>query len=85
MLKKHVCNGYESIKEALPMATDREMRKFQEEVLFENFLAQEVLIAKKHEQYMKYLQITSERAKSGMTAEEIEAVYKRAVASATTL
>jgi len=67
------------------MSTDREMRKFQEEILFENFLAQAVLKEEKIDQYKKYLKITNERARSGMTAEEIDAVQKRAEASAAEL
>jgi len=67
------------------MATDREMRKFQEEILFENFLAQEVIVKEKVNQYMKYLKITNERARSGMTAEKIDAVKKRAEMSAAEL
>jgi len=67
------------------MAADREMRKFQEDMLFENFLAQEVMQANKDEQYKRYLRINSERFKSGMTAEEIEAVQKRAQTAATEL
>jgi hypothetical protein len=67
------------------MATDREMRKHQEEMLFENFLAQEMLAANKTDQYKKYLKLANNKAKSGMTAEEIDAVHQRAKESAIVL
>ena len=58
--------------------TDREKKEHQEQMLFENFLAQEVLSKKSPEVYQRYLRISSQRFKSGMSAEEIEAVQKRA-------
>ena len=64
------------------MATDREMRKYQEEMLYENLLAQEALAANKIDEYKKYLRISNAKTRSGMTAEEIDAVHKRAQFSA---
>ena len=61
---------------------NREMQKHQEELFFENHFAQEMLKSKKYDEYLQYLKVTSERTKSGMTAEEIDAVIKRAQASA---
>jgi hypothetical protein len=61
---------------------NREMQKYQEETLFEIHFAEEMLSAKKHDDYMRYLEFAKEKAKSGMTAEEIEAVIKRAQDSA---
>lgn len=65
--------------------TDREMRKYQEELLFENFLTKEMLEAKKQDALIRYLSVSSARTKSGMTAEEIEAIAKRAKDSAEAL
>ena len=64
------------------MASEREMRKYQEESLYENIFAQEMLKANKLNGYRQYLAVTNEKAKSGMTAEEIDAVAKRAQESA---
>jgi len=64
------------------MATEREMREKQEERLYENFFAQEMLAANKHNDYKQYLKVSSQRVKSGMTAEEIDAVKQRAIESA---
>lgn len=60
------------------MASEREMRKHQEESLYENLFAQEMLKDNKIDSYRQYLAVTNEKAKCGMTAEEIEAVTKRA-------
>jgi len=62
--------------------TDREMKKHQEEMLYENYFAQEMLSANKLEGYKQYLAVTNRKAKSGMNADEIEAVQKRAQESA---
>lgn len=64
------------------MTSEREMRKHQEESLYENIFAQEMLKANKLNDYLQYLAVTNEKAKSGMTAEEIDAVTKRAQESA---
>jgi len=64
------------------MTSEREMRKHQEESLYENIFAQEMLKANKLNDYLQYLAVTNEKAKSGMTAEEIDAVTKRALESA---
>jgi len=61
---------------------NREMQKFQEELLFENCFAQEMLAAKKFDEYQRYLDVRKASAISGMTAEEIDAVMKRAQDSA---
>jgi hypothetical protein len=60
------------------MATEREKKVEQETLLYENYFAQEMLNAGKLEEYCKYLKAMSERGKNGMTADEIEAVQKRA-------
>ena len=57
---------------------NREMQKYQEEMLLENYFAQEMLKAKKYDEYLKYIEVSNVRLKSGMTAEEIDAVMKRA-------
>jgi len=62
--------------------TDREKKEHQEAMLFENQLALEVLNAQKSEEYKRYLRLNSQRYKSGMSAEEIEAVQLRAVEAA---
>jgi hypothetical protein len=61
---------------------NREMQKYQEDTLFEIHFAHQLLSAKKIEEYVKYLDFAMEKAKSGMTAEEIDAVIKRAEDSA---
>ena len=60
------------------MATEREKREAQELALYENFFAQEMIKKGKMEQYKTYLIAMNERGKNGMTADEIEAVQKRA-------
>jgi hypothetical protein len=60
------------------MSTEREMKKQQEEVLFENVLAQEFLANNKAQELASHLGMTELRLQSGMTAEEIDAVTKRA-------
>jgi hypothetical protein len=64
------------------MATEREMKEKQEERLYENFFAQEMLRTNKYSGYQQYLKVSSNRVKSGMTAEEIDAVKQRAIESA---
>ncbi|MCL2223864.1 MAG: hypothetical protein FWB96_02725 [Defluviitaleaceae bacterium] len=60
------------------MANEREMKKWQEDSLFENIFAQEMLAANKLNGYMQYLAVTNAKAMNGMTADEIDAVKKRA-------
>jgi hypothetical protein len=57
---------------------NREMQKYQEDALFEIHFAQKMLDAQKYDEYLLYLKFAREKAKSGMTAEEIDAVTKRA-------
>ena len=57
---------------------EREMRTVQESAYYENLYAQEMLKAGKTDEYMAYLKATQHKLKSGMTAEEIDAVQKRA-------
>ena len=64
------------------MENDRQVRTYQQQLLFENILAQEALAASKIEEYKKYLRISGENAKSGMTNEEIDMVYHRAQVAA---
>ena len=64
------------------MASEREMKEKQEERLYENYFAQEMLKANKYNGYQQYLKVSSNRVKSGMSAEEIDAVKQRAVESA---
>jgi len=61
---------------------NREMQKYQEDTLFEIHFAQELIAAKKLDEYIRYLEFAKEKAKSGMTAEEVDAVIKRAQDSA---
>jgi len=57
---------------------NREMQKVQEEQLFDNILSREFLENGKTEALNSHLEMTSLRLKSGMTADEIEAVTARA-------
>ncbi|MCL2224132.1 MAG: hypothetical protein FWB96_04085 [Defluviitaleaceae bacterium] len=57
---------------------NRELQERQELALFENSLAQEFLAKGQHEKLSRYLKMTDKRLRSGMTAEEIDAVKKRA-------
>ena len=57
---------------------NRELQERQELALFENSLAQEFLERGKPEKLAKYLKMSDKRLRSGMTAEEIDAVKKRA-------
>ena len=68
----------EIMRERNIAVTDREKKEHQEQMLFENFLAQAVLAKQGTDVYQRYLRISSQRFKSGMSAEEIEAVQKRA-------
>ena len=60
------------------MATEREKREAQELALYENYFAQEMIKKGKMDKYQVYLIAMNERGKNGMTADEIEAVQKRA-------
>ena len=60
------------------MSIEREIRKQQEETLFDNILSREFFINGKTDALGSYLEMTSLRLKSGMTADEIDAVTKRA-------
>ena len=60
------------------MANEREIKEKQEDRLFENEFSQGMLRANKISEYKRYLQVTNAKTKSGMTAEEIDAVRKRA-------
>ncbi|MCL2356742.1 MAG: hypothetical protein FWC70_06245 [Defluviitaleaceae bacterium] len=57
---------------------NREMQKMQEEALFENRLAQELLRKGKTQKLASVLEMNEMKLHSGMTAEEIDAVKKRA-------
>jgi len=63
------------------MAAEREMKEKQEDRLYEIFFAQEMLAADKISGYRQYLKVYSNKAKSGMTATEIDAVRQRAIDS----
>ena len=56
----------------------RELQERQEQALFDNRLAQEFLAKGKAQELMKILEANEFRLSSGMTAEEIDAVTKRA-------
>lgn len=56
----------------------KEMMKTQEEALFDNRLSQEFLAIGKPQELAKILEANELRLCSGMTAEEIDAVIKRA-------
>ena len=60
------------------MSTEREMRKYQEENFFENKMARLFLEKGKTAELKKFLNTSSKRLASGMTADEIDAVNKRA-------
>jgi len=60
------------------MASSREMQKQQEEALFDNKLSQEYLSKGNPKELVTYLKMQELRLQSGMTAEEIDAVTKRA-------
>ena len=60
------------------MATEREMKEKQEEQYFDNCLSQEYLKNGKAAELSKYLEMASFRLKSGMSADEIDAVHERA-------
>jgi len=60
------------------MAIGREMQKQQEEALFDNRFAQELLKHGKPQELASHLGHAELRLQSGMTAEEIDAVTKRA-------
>lgn len=64
------------------MATEREMKEKQEDRLYEIFFAQEMLASDKLSGYRQYLNVSSNKAKSGMTATEVDAVKQRAIESA---
>jgi len=57
---------------------DREMRQTQEDRLYEIHFAEEMLKADKTAQFQKYLAIMRQKAKNGMTADEVDTVIKRA-------
>jgi len=54
------------------------VQKFMEEALFDNRLAQEFLAIGKTQELTRYLEANELRLCSGMTAEQIDAVTKRA-------
>jgi len=60
------------------MSTGRELQKQQEESLFDNVYAQQYVRAGKTKKLQAHLGAQEKRLQSGMTAEEIEAVTKRA-------
>ena len=60
-----------------PPSTDREQRTIQESTLYDIYCTQNTL-EKDVAQARKYLRNWENRAKSGMTAEEIDAVKQRA-------
>ncbi|MCL2216513.1 MAG: hypothetical protein FWB91_05775 [Defluviitaleaceae bacterium] len=60
------------------MATEREKREAQELAYYENQYAQAMLDAGKLDEYKNYLKTIQHRLKCGMTADEIDAVQKRA-------
>ena len=62
--------------------TERKVRKEQENDLYENYFAQEMLNSGRTEQYKKYLAIMNEKCKNGMSPDEIEAVKQRAETAA---
>ena len=65
------------------MATEREIKEKQEDRLYEYYFAQEILNKGTPDIYKAYTETMSEKAKSGMTAEEIDAVKERARNAAT--
>jgi hypothetical protein len=56
---------------------EREMRQVQEDRLYEIYFAQEMLDAGKLKTYRSYIGMMGEKAKNGMTADEIDAVKER--------
>jgi len=60
------------------MSSERETKEKQEDRLYEYFFAQEILNKGKPEIYKAYAVTMSEKAKNGMTADEIDAVKERA-------
>jgi len=56
----------------------KELQERQEQALFDNRLAQELLKNDKPKELASYLGLAELRLQSGMTAEEIDAVSKRA-------
>jgi hypothetical protein len=59
------------------MANEREIKTNQEDRLFDNFLSQKLLKEGKTDKLSSYLSMMGEKAQSGMTAEEIDAVRER--------
>lgn len=57
---------------------DRELRKVQQESLFDNLLAQEYLKHGKASELGSYLESAENRLKSGMNPDEIESTEARA-------
>lgn len=64
------------------MASEREMKEKQEDRLYEYYFAQEILNMGKPEIYKSYTITMSEKAKNGMTADEVDAVKERAKTAA---
>lgn len=60
------------------MASEREMKEKQEDRLYEYYFAQEILNKGKPDIYKAYAVTMSEKAKNGMTADEVDAVKERA-------
>jgi hypothetical protein len=60
------------------MASEREMKQVQEDRLYENIFAQELINAGKVDSLKSYLMMMGEKSKNGMTADEIDAVHERA-------
>jgi hypothetical protein len=59
------------------MATDREMKAYKEEKLFDLLMAKRLIKKGKVKEAEKYLETAEERTYSGMTVEEIETVSSR--------
>ena len=60
------------------MSTEREIKKQQEESLFDNILSREFYKNGKTDALGSHLEMTNLRLRSGMNADEIDAVTKRA-------
>ncbi|MCL1877675.1 MAG: hypothetical protein FWF80_02340 [Defluviitaleaceae bacterium] len=60
------------------MTSEREMKKYQEEMLFDNILSREFLEHGKPQALVSHLEMSAFRLQNGMTAEEIDAVTMRA-------
>jgi len=58
--------------------TDREIRSVQEDRLYENIFALEMLNTGKTDHLKTYLIMMGEKAKNGMTSDEVDAVRERA-------